>query len=66
MWIKLSWYRNFFNSRAASDSSLRAQLLKLPDYHIVGTREFEAAELKASSEDAYGGVMAATGRSPGS
>ena len=34
------------------------QLLKLPDYHIVGTREFEAAE-PASSEDAYGGVMAA-------
>lgn len=38
--------------------SLRAQLFKLPDQLIIGTREFDATE-PASSEDAYGGVVAA-------
>lgn len=38
--------------------AIRAQLFKLPDHQIVGTKEFEAVE-PAQSEDAYGGVIAA-------
>ncbi len=36
----------------------RAQLLKLPDHAVLGSRSFEAIE-SAISEDAYGGAVAA-------
>lgn len=36
----------------------RAQLLKLPDHAVVGSRSFEAVEPTAS-DDAYGGAVAA-------
>ncbi|MGD9851678.1 MAG: ABC-type transport auxiliary lipoprotein family protein [Nitrospirales bacterium] len=38
--------------------TLRAQLMTVVDPRVIGTREFEFQE-KASSEDAYGGVLAA-------
>ena len=39
-------------------AAVRAQLLDLKEYRVVGTRSFETVE-PASSEDAYGGVLAA-------
>lgn len=38
--------------------SLRAQLLALPTYQVMGVRRFEASE-PAPAEDAYGGAVAA-------
>ena len=38
--------------------TLRAQMMTVSDPRVIGTREFEFQE-KASSEDAYGGVLAA-------
>lgn len=38
--------------------TLRAQLITVSNPRVIGTREFEFQE-KASSEDAYGGVLAA-------
>ncbi len=38
--------------------TLRAQLMTVVDPRVIGTRDFEFQE-KASSEDAYGGVLAA-------
>ncbi|MGE3151635.1 MAG: ABC-type transport auxiliary lipoprotein family protein [Nitrospiraceae bacterium] len=38
--------------------SLRAQLLALPSYHVIGSRRFESTE-PAPTDDAYGGAVAA-------
>ena len=38
--------------------SLRAQLILLPSYQVIGVRRFEASEA-APTDDAYGGAMAA-------
>jgi cholesterol transport system auxiliary component len=38
--------------------SLRIQIIKLPEYLVLGTRLFDVAE-EASNDDAYGGVIAA-------
>jgi len=38
--------------------ALRIQLLKLPEYLVLGTRLFDVAE-EAPNDDAYGGVVAA-------
>ena len=37
---------------------LRMQIIKLPDYLVLGTRLFDVAE-EAASDDAYGGAVAA-------
>ncbi len=38
--------------------ALRMQIIKLPDYLVLGTRLFDVVE-EAASEDAYGGAVAA-------
>jgi len=38
--------------------ALRVQIIKLPEYLVLGTRLFDVAE-EAPNDDAYGGVVAA-------
>lgn len=50
--------QEFFQRPSRVRLSLRAQLIELREHRVLGTREFESVE-EASSDDAYGGVMAA-------
>lgn len=54
----LALQQEFFRQPSRVRLSLRAQLIELREHRVIGTREFESVE-EASSDDAYGGVMAA-------
>jgi cholesterol transport system auxiliary component len=49
---------NFLRKPSRVRVALRIQIIKLPEYHVLGTRLFDVVE-EAPSDDAYGGVVAA-------
>lgn len=55
---QLALVQTFLQQPTQVRVALRIQILKLPEYLVLGTRLFEVAE-EASSDDAYGGAVAA-------
>jgi len=50
--------QDFLQKPSHMHVALRVQIIKLPEYLVLGTRLFEMVE-KASNDDAYGGAVAA-------
>ncbi|MCE9534794.1 MAG: ABC-type transport auxiliary lipoprotein family protein, partial [Nitrospirae bacterium] len=55
---QLALVQDFLQKPSQLHLTLRVQLIKLPEHLVLGTRLFDAAEV-ASSDDAYGGAVAA-------
>lgn len=55
---QLALVQNFLQKPSQVRVALRIQIIKLPEYLVLGTRLFEVAE-EASTDDAYGGAVAA-------
>jgi cholesterol transport system auxiliary component len=55
---QLELVQTFLQKPSQVRIALRIQVIKLPEYLVLGTRLFEVAE-EASSDDAYGGAVAA-------
>ena len=55
---QLELVQTFLQKPSQVRLALRVQVIKLPEYLVLGTRLFEVAEV-ASSDDAYGGAVAA-------
>ena len=55
---QLELVQTFLQKPSQVRLALRVQVIKLPEYLVLGTRLFEVVEV-ASSDDAYGGAVAA-------